>query len=91
MWLIQVLFYLFVIKPYVYFNAMAYIASRKLAWEKKAREAELSNQRDATVDFPNNNNSASEDSMDRDLVAAASDQGQSYGMQSAEPTALPTY
>lgn len=42
-WLIQMLFYIFVIKPYVYFNAMAYIASRKLKWEKKAREAELSN------------------------------------------------
>ena len=40
--LLQMFFYVFVVKPYVYPNAMAYIASRKLANERKANE-EMSN------------------------------------------------
>lgn len=36
-WIAQIAFYLFIIKPYIYFNAMAYIASRKIANEKKDR------------------------------------------------------
>ena len=68
-------FYYLTIRPYVYFNALAYIASRKLYQERKEREEQLNSKQDATVDFPNNN----EDSMDKDLVAGgASDQGQSY-------------
>ena len=74
-WAIQMSFYYLTIRPYVYFNALAYIASRKLYQERKEREEQLNSKQDATVDFPNNN----EDSMDKDLVAGgASDQGQSY-------------
>lgn len=66
-WLIQMGFYFVIIRPYVYVNAKAYLASRKQSLERKERE-ELSNSQDVTVDFPNN-----DDSMDRDLVAGASD------------------
>ena len=62
------IFYVCIIKPYVYFNALAYIASRKQAYERKEREG-LSNNHEATVDFPGNN----EDSMDKDLIAGNSD------------------
>lgn len=36
LWVFQALFYFRIIKPYIYDNATAYIASRKLAQEKKA-------------------------------------------------------
>ena len=49
------LFYVRIIKPYVYFNAMAYIASRKITNEEKA-QADLSQTLNATVDFAGNNN-----------------------------------
>ena len=72
-WLLQILFYFRIIKPYVYFNEMAYIASRKLAWERKEKEnLSRSENLNGTVDFPNNsqntsnsgnNNSASKESM----------------------------
>lgn len=67
-WVIQMIFYFVIIRPYVYFNAKAYLAIRKQTWERKEQE-ELSNNQDATVDFPNN----SYDSMDKDLMAGASD------------------
>ena len=68
------LFYFFTIKPFIYFNAMVYIARRKQANERKAL-VEMDRTEDATVDFPQNR----EDSMTNDLIAGgASDQGQSY-------------
>lgn len=52
MWATQMIYYFYIIRPYVYFNALAYLASRKLEIERK-EQAELSNNQDATVDFPN--------------------------------------
>lgn len=88
MWVMQMLFYIYIIRPHVYFNARAYIARRRLLMERKARDAELGNNQDATVDFPNNQ---SQNSLDKDLIAGASDQGQSYGMSSNDPAQLYQY
>ena len=60
------LFYFFTIKPFIYFNAMVYIARRKQANERKAL-VEQDRTEDATVDFPQN----------REDSGRASDQGQS--------------
>ena len=56
-WALQIVFYFTIIRPYVYFNARAYLASRKKAWEAKEQaELETSQNLNVTVDFPNNNN-----------------------------------
>jgi len=49
-WLLQVGFYFTIIKPYIYFNAMAYIAARKQELERKER-GELGENLNATSDF----------------------------------------
>ena len=58
-WLIQMTFYLRIIKPYIYFNAMAYIASRKQAMDAKNGGVNISgsssDELNGTVDFPHNN------------------------------------
>ena len=49
--LLQMLFYFFTIKPFIYFNAMVYLARRKQSNERKAL-IEMNRTDDATVDFP---------------------------------------
>ncbi len=69
-WLLQVLFYFRIVRPYIYFNEMAYIASRKQAQERKEKDAlSRSENLNGTVDFPSpnenslSNHSASKESM----------------------------
>ena len=49
-YILQSFFYFTTIRPFVYFNAMAYIASRKLKYEQQEKDS-LSNSNNITVDF----------------------------------------
>jgi len=78
-------FYLRIIKPFIYFNAMAYIAARKAANERKQKGASLDRSGlNATVDFPNQD-TAGNDSKDlmvgvnEEEANHSADQGQVQG------------